>query len=104
VTLHFPGKQRTDPYGTVSEEIAAPVSDGYIDDGLVPYPERIEISRPTWPEGRAADFQRLNRREWIDAVSQASGIGSVTASLGSAALRRGRLLTCGSSIGGGSST
>jgi hypothetical protein len=39
---------------------------GHIDDGLLAYPERVAQARRLWPEGRAADFERVGRRRMRD--------------------------------------
>jgi hypothetical protein len=42
---------------------------GYIDDGLIAFPERVATARRYWPETTSADFEKLDRRRYRDRAS-----------------------------------
>jgi hypothetical protein len=57
--------------GVRGEEITQDRSrDGYVDDGLIAFPERVVEARRQWMELPAEDFEHIKKRTWRDRASQ----------------------------------
>jgi hypothetical protein len=58
---------REDPPGAFGMEVKADTSrDGFVDDGLIAFDERVVEARRQWIEADGEDFERVGRRRWRD--------------------------------------
>lgn len=76
--MKFPGRRELaeqDPYIAWGQEVTADGGSagraGVIDDGLVAWPERVVEARRQWPQARAEDYEKIDRRVYVD---RATGI------------------------------